>query len=83
MRPPWLAWNLTIDDYLRSRLLEIVVHADDLVVSVGIDPPAWPEEVIAPVLGLLTTVAVRKHGVPAVLRTLARAERAPASIAAI
>ena len=32
---------------------------------------------------LLTTVAIRRHGVPAVLRTLARAERAPASIAAI
>ena len=32
---------------------------------------------------VLTTVAIRKHGVAAVLRTLARAERAPASIAAI
>lgn len=83
VRPPWLAWNLAIDDYLRSRMLEIVVHADDLATSVGIEPPAWPEEVVAPVLGVLTTLAVRKHGVPAVLRTLARAERAPASIAAI
>ncbi len=34
-------------------------------------------------LGVLTTVAVRKHGLPAVLRTLSRAERAPRSIAAI
>ena len=83
VRPPWLAWNLALDDYLRTRLLEIVVHADDLAVSVGVDPPAWPEEVVAPVLGVLTTLAVRKHGVPAVLRTLARAERAPGSIAAI
>ena len=32
---------------------------------------------------VLTTLAVRKHGVAAVLRTLARAERAPGSIAAI
>lgn len=82
VRAPWLPWNLTLDDYLRSRLLEIVVHCDDLAVSVAVDPPAWPEEVVAPVLGVLTTVAVRKHGVPAVLRTLARAERAPGSIAA-
>lgn len=82
VRPPWLAWNLAIDDYLRSRVLEIVVHSDDLAVSVGVEPPSWPEEVVAPVLGLLTTLAVRKHGVPAVLRTLSRAERAPASIAA-
>lgn len=83
VRPPWLAWNLSLDDYLRSRMLEIVVHSDDLAVSVAVEPPEWPEEVVAPVLGVLTTLAVRKHGVPAVLRTLARAERAPASIAAI
>ena len=83
VRPPWLAWNLSLEDYLRSRMLEIVVHSDDLAVSVDLEPPAWPEEVIAPVLGVLTTLAVRKHGVPAVLRTLARAERAPGSIAAI
>ena len=83
VRPPWLTWNLSLEDYLRSRMLEIVVHADDLAVSVAVEPPEWPEEVVAPVLGVLTTLAVRKHGVPAVLRTLARAERAPGSIAAI
>ncbi len=83
VRPPWLMWNLSLEDYLRSRMLEIVVHSDDLAVSVAVEPPEWPEEVVAPVLGLLTTLAVRKHGVPAVLRTLARAERAPGSIAAI
>lgn len=83
VRPPWLGWNLSLEDYLRSRMLEIVVHSDDLAVSVGVEPPSWPEDVVAPVLGVLTTVAIRKHGVPAVLRTLARAERAPASIAAI
>jgi hypothetical protein len=83
VRPPWLTWNLSLEDYLRSRMLEIVVHSDDLAVSVAVEPPEWPEEVVAPVLGVLTTLAVRKHGVPAVLRTLARAERAPRSIAAI
>ena len=83
VRPPWLGWNLSLDDYLRGRMLEIVVHSDDLAVSLGLEPPEWPEGVVAPVLGVLTTVAVRKHGVAAVLRTLARAERAPASIAAI
>ena len=83
VRPPWLAWNLSLQDYLRSRMLEIVVHGDDLAVSLGVEPPPWPEDVIAPVLGVLTTLAVRKHGAAAVLRTLARAERAPRSIAAI
>lgn len=83
VRMPWAGWNLSLEDFLRSRLLEIVVHSDDLAVSAGIEPPAWPEDVVAPVLGLLTTLAVRKHGAPAVLRTLARRERAPRSIAAI
>ena len=82
VRPPWVAWNLTLEDYLRTRLMEIVVHSDDLAVSAGIEPPDWPEEVVAPVLGLLTTLAVRRHGVPAVLRTLSRAERAPGDVSA-
>lgn len=83
VRMPWAGWDLTLEDFLRSRLLEIVVHSDDLAVSAGIEPPAWPEDVVAPVLGLLTSLAVRKHGAPAVLRTLARRERAPLTIAAI
>ncbi len=82
VRPPWTSWNLTLEDYLRTRVMELVVHSDDLAVSVGIDPPAWPEEVVAPVLGLLTTLAVKRHGVPAVLRTLSRAERAPGNVSA-
>ncbi len=35
-----------------------------------------------PVLGLLTRLAVRRHGPTAVLRALCRSERAPATIAA-
>ncbi|SCL17257.1 Mycothiol maleylpyruvate isomerase N-terminal domain-containing protein [Micromonospora pallida] len=76
-------WGLTLDDYLVTRLLEIAVHSDDLAVSVGIDPPELPAEVNDPVFDLLTRLAVRRHGQPAVLRALARAERAPADITAI
>ena len=32
---PWQDCALALDDFLRCRLLEIVVHADDLAVSVG------------------------------------------------
>jgi hypothetical protein len=35
------------------------------------------------VLTLLTDLAVRRHGQPAVLRALTRAERAPAAINAL
>ncbi|RIQ23297.1 maleylpyruvate isomerase N-terminal domain-containing protein [Jiangella rhizosphaerae] len=76
-------WSLTLDDYLTTRLLEIAVHDDDLAVSVGVETPPLPEAALRPVFDLLTTLSVRKHSAPAVLRALARAERAPRDIAAI
>ncbi|MBB5788263.1 maleylpyruvate isomerase N-terminal domain-containing protein [Jiangella mangrovi] len=76
-------WSLSLDDYLTTRLLEIAVHDDDLAVSVGIETPELPDVALAPVFALLTTLSARKHGTPAVLRALARAERAPSSITAI
>ncbi|MFI7488568.1 maleylpyruvate isomerase N-terminal domain-containing protein [Micromonospora echinaurantiaca] len=75
-------WSLTLDDYLTTRLMEIAVHSDDLAVSVGVPTPDLPAEVLDPVLSLLARLAVRRHGQPAVLRALSRAERAPADITA-
>jgi hypothetical protein len=63
-------------------MMEIAVHSDDLAVSAGVDAPALPAEVLNPVLGLLTELAVRRHGQAAVLRALTRRERAPESITA-
>jgi hypothetical protein len=62
--------------------MEIAVHSDDLAVSVGVETPAFPEEALVPVLGLLTGVALRRHGQVAMLRALSRRERAPVSVAA-
>ncbi|TCP57295.1 mycothiol maleylpyruvate isomerase-like protein [Tamaricihabitans halophyticus] len=76
-------WPLYLDDFLRTRMLEIAVHSDDLASSMGIDTPDLPDKVLAPVLNVLTKLAVRQHGQAAVLRTLSRAERAPDSIAAL
>ncbi|WP_116947132.1 maleylpyruvate isomerase N-terminal domain-containing protein [Jiangella endophytica] len=76
-------WSLTLDDYLTTRLLEIAVHDDDLAVSVGVDTPDLPDAALNPVFALLTTLSARKHGAPAVLRALARAERAPSDVTAI
>ncbi|MFG3704069.1 maleylpyruvate isomerase N-terminal domain-containing protein [Micromonospora sp. NPDC047670] len=75
-------WSLTLDDYLTTRLMEIAVHSDDLAVSVGVPTPELPAEVLDPVLSLLARLAVRRHGQPAVLRALTRAERAPADVTA-
>jgi uncharacterized protein (TIGR03083 family) len=79
---PWQGWALTLDDFLTTRTMEIVVHSDDLAASVGIEAPAFDRAVLDPVLGLLTRLAVRRHGQSAVVAALARQERAPGSIAA-
>lgn len=80
---PWGPWSLRLEDFLVTRMMELAVHSDDLAYSVGTDPPDLPDAVLDPVLGLLTALAVRRHGQPAVLRALSRAERAPDRINAI
>jgi hypothetical protein len=75
-------WSLTTDDFLLTRLMEIAVHSDDLAVSVGVEPPPLGDDVVMPVLVLLSNVALRRHGQAAMLRALSRRERAPATISA-
>ena len=75
-------WSLSFDDFLVTRVMEIVVHSDDLAVSVGIEPPTLPEATLGPVLALLVGVALQRHGQAAVVRALSRRERAPESISA-
>ncbi len=82
-RPNWGNWSISFDDFVASRLLEIVVHSDDLAYSVGIPTPEFPVQAIETVVDLLSRIALRRHGAVKVLRALARAERAPATIAAI
>jgi hypothetical protein len=82
MPTPAGAWSLPLREVLLTRSLEIAVHLDDLAVSVDRPTPELPEEVLVPVLGVLATLAARRHGQPAVLRALTRSERAPASIVA-
>jgi hypothetical protein len=79
---PWQGWALRTPDFLTTRMMEIVVHSDDLAASVGIPTPQFEESVLAPVLGLLTGVAVRRHGQDALVRALSRPQRAPATVSA-
>ncbi|TCC37503.1 hypothetical protein E0H75_40205 [Kribbella capetownensis] len=72
---PWQGWSLRRDDFLLTRMLEIVVHTDDLALSVGVPTPRFPEEVFAPVRDLLVRLAVRRNGQSAVISTLTRRER--------
>ena len=74
---PWQGWALRRDDFLTVRMMEITVHSDDLAASVGITAPELPDEVLGPVLGLLTRLAVRRHGQSAVVdRPVPRRARA-------
>lgn len=82
VRIPWQGWSLTTSDFLVTRTMEIVVHSDDLAVSVGLATPEFPEDSVAAVLSLLTGVAVRRHGQTAVIRALSRPQRAPGSVSA-
>ena len=82
--PNWGDWSVTFDDFLTTRLFELVIHTDDLAVSVGLPTPELPEGAVDTVVALLAQLAVRRHGATDVLRALSRAERAPTTpIAAI
>lgn len=75
---------ITVEEYLRTRLVELVVHADDLAVSIGkgneqeLQPDAYEEVAL-----VLVQVAVRRQGGLSVVRGLARRERHPEPIRAL
>ena len=68
---------LVLDEYLRTRVVELVVHADDLAASIGVElvPPQPATCRVA--IDVLVDVARIRHGDMAVLRALARRERDP------
>jgi len=69
--------SLDLDDYITTRLLELVVHCDDLAQSVGLPTPDLPAAAIHAVIELLVKASIARHGWTAVLRALSRQERAP------
>jgi hypothetical protein len=62
--------------------MELVVHGDDLAVSVGVPTPVFPPAATEITLDLLVRVAAWRHGPVALVRALARRERAPETVAA-
>jgi hypothetical protein len=79
---PWQGWSLTTDDFLATRSMELVVHADDLAASVGLPTPEFPASVVEVVVHLLAGVALRRHGQTPLVRALSRPQRAPRSVSA-
>jgi Mycothiol maleylpyruvate isomerase N-terminal domain len=68
---------LAFGDYLGSRVVEVVVHTDDIVVSVGADVGEPPADAVDTALLYLLGAARRVHGDGAVLDAFTRRERAP------
>ncbi len=66
---------LTLDDFCRTRLIEVLLHLDDLAVSVGVTRPETSGEGPAIVIDVLTGIARMQHGDWGVLHALAREER--------
>ena len=66
---------LLLDDYLVTRIVEAVVHADDLAVSCGLETPALPGDAYEATIRTLVDIGRARHGDLAVVRALARRER--------
>jgi len=74
---PVFGGAMALDDYLATRLVEQMVHHDDLARSVADLPAAGPEDLrdlMARVAGLGTAIAVARHGPTAVVRHLFRTD---------
>ncbi|MGB5755414.1 MAG: maleylpyruvate isomerase N-terminal domain-containing protein [Acidimicrobiales bacterium] len=67
---------LTLDEFCRTRLIEVLLHLDDLAVSIDEPRPATDPEGPAIVIDVITGIARQLRGDWDVLYALARAERA-------
>lgn len=75
---------LPLVEYLRTRLVELVVHGDDLASSLDRPvPDSLPEAAYRPVAEVLAGLAVHRMGGLSVVRGLARRERHPEAVRAL
>jgi hypothetical protein len=66
---------MNLDDYLETRIVELLVHTDDLAVSAGVEPPDPPEAAAEIAIRHLVDVARLTNGDRKVLMALSRRER--------
>jgi hypothetical protein len=66
---------MDFQSYLVTRVVELLVHGDDLATSVGISSVAPPAAAATLAIELLVDAARSIHGDLAVLRSLTRSER--------
>lgn len=73
---------MRLDDYLVTRMVEQVVHLDDVARSVGVEPWTVPTDVLDLVLACGAEVGRRRSGGPAMIRSLFR-EGSPGALPVI
>jgi hypothetical protein len=66
---------LPLDEYLVTRMIELVVHSDDLATSAGIETPEFDVMTMACTIGCMLAMVRARHGDIAVVRGFARRER--------
>ena len=66
---------LTLDDFCRTRLIEVLLHLDDVAASVGVARADTDAQGPAIVIDILIGIARMQHGDWAMLHALARYER--------
>ena len=76
---PTLSLVVRLSDWIPTRVMELVVHGDDLAASVGIEAPP-PSAAAAMAIEVMVAVARAVHGDLAVVRSLARRERASTAV---
>jgi len=67
--------EMPLDEYLVTRMIELVTHADDLATSVGLETPEFDALTMACVIGCMLAMVRARHGDIAVVRGFARRER--------
>lgn len=68
---------MRLGDYLRTRLVELVVHTSDLARSVNVPEPALPDSAWRVAADVVTGVAIARNGARAVALGLTRADSFP------
>ena len=66
---------LTLDDFCRTRFIEVLIHVDDLAASVAVPTPEFDRRATGEVIHILMAIARGRHGDWPVIHALARSER--------
>lgn len=71
---------LTLDDFCRTRMIEIGMHIDDLAHSVGMKTPELHPDVTAEIIDIVMGIGRAQQGDWAIIHALARSERSASPV---